>query len=190
MISISGGQWRGRKIKALDRPELRPTSSRVKASIFSILESLVWKRTGHPDFSTWRCLDLFAGVGGLGLEMLSRGANHCVFVEIQRAHAKILQQNIASLDCAAQTTLCVEDASIGKWERFGPFDLVLMDPPYAESKLPNLLEFLGTGSALKQGAIILFEHDPDLKPLEVKGLQIHSHRTLGPAGISVYIKSA
>src|SRR5262245_53209725 len=99
MLTISGGQWRGRKLKALDRDGLRPTSSRVKASIFSILESLVWKRTGQPDFSSWRCADLFAGVGGLGLEILSRGAAHCVFVERDRVHVKILKENIASLSC-------------------------------------------------------------------------------------------
>lgn len=188
MLTISGGQWRGRKLRALDRPGLRPTSSRVKASIFSILESLVWKRTGAPDFSSWRCLDLFAGVGGLGLEILSRGAAHCVFVELQRAHAKVLQQNIATLGCESQTKVIVGDVEEGGWESEGPFDLVMLDPPYAESELPALLEQLGAGPALKSGGVVLFEHDPGLKPIEAKGLSLQSHRTLGPAGISVYLK--
>jgi 16S rRNA (guanine966-N2)-methyltransferase len=189
MISISGGQWRGRKIKAIDRPGLRPTSSRVKASIFSILEALVWKRTGRPDFTEWRCLDLFAGVGGLGLEMLSRGAATCVFVEKDRVHARVLQENIASLGCAAQARVLVEDVERGGWEALGPFDLILLDPPYARSELPALLARFGRGPALRDGGIVLFEHDPALEPVrDAPGLLLHSHRTLGPAGISVYVR--
>lgn len=188
MLTISGGRWSGRKLKALDRAELRPTSSRVKSSIFNILESLVWKRTGAPDFSGWRCLDLFAGVGGLGLEILSRGAEHCTFVEISRQHAKVLSQNIGILDCSEAARVLVSDALKGEWETGGPFDLVLIDPPYADSHLPELLGRLGTGPALKASGIVLFEHDPGLKPLEVSGLTLQSHRVLGPAGISVYVR--
>lgn len=188
MLTISGGRWSGRKLKALDRPELRPTSSRVKASLFSILESLVWKRTGQPDFASWSCLDLFAGVGGLGLEMLSRGAERCVFVEVDRRHAKILEQNVASLDCGAATRIIVADARKLSWESEGPFDLVLMDPPYAESNLTEILTALGSGTALKPRGIVLFEHDPKHRAAEVRGLALQSRRTLGPAGISVYVR--
>ncbi len=190
MLSISGGRWRGRKLKALDREGLRPTSSRVKASIFSILESIVWKRTGQPDFSSWRCLDLFAGVGGLGLEILSRGAAHCVFVEKDRAHAKTLQNNIASLGCATQSAVLVADVAKGDWQTIGPFDLVLLDPPYAESSLPSLLQRLGEGDLLNPGAIVIFEHDPKVVQAETSGLTLHSTRHLGPAGISVFVRDA
>lgn len=189
MLSIIGGQWRGHRLKCLDREGLRPTSARVKASIFSILESIVWKRTGLPDFSHWRCLDLFAGVGGLGLEMLSRRAEHCVFVEKDRAHAKLLQQNIVSLKCEDNATLIVGDVNKVHWEKNGPFDLVLLDPPYADSLLPVLLQRLSEGDALRPGAVILFEHAPGAVQGEIPGLTLHSTRTLGPAGISVYIRN-
>lgn len=189
MLTITGGRWSGRKLKALDRPELRPTSSRVKGSIFSILESIIWKRTGRPDFTSWRCLDLFAGVGGLGLEMLSRGAETCVFVELERRHAKILEENIANLGCQAQARVQIGDARKLSWEALGPFDLVLMDPPYKNSALPEILGALGSGPALKPGGIVLFEHDPKAKPAEISGLTLQSHRVLGPAGISVYLRS-
>jgi 16S rRNA (guanine966-N2)-methyltransferase len=188
MLTITGGRWRGRKLKALEHPDLRPTSSRVKASLFSILESLVWKRTGQPDFASWRCLDLFAGVGGLGLEMLSRGAEHCVFVEVDRRHAKILEQNVASLGGSSMSRVLLADAKKLTWEGSGPFDLVLMDPPYKESNLPEILFALGGGISLKPGGIVLFEHDPQHKPAEVKGLALQSHRILGPAGITVYVR--
>lgn len=191
MISITGGQWSGRKLKVIDRPGLRPTSSRVKSAIFNILDSLLWKRgEGKPDFSSWRCADLFAGVGGLGLEMLSRGAEHCVFVEKDRAHARVLQENIDLLGCQAQTQLVVGDVLAGQWEKMGPFDLVTLDPPYADSHLPELLTRLGGGSLVRPGGVILFEHDPKFKPVDASGLTLHSTRTLGPAGISVYVRNA
>lgn len=190
MISISGGAWKGRKIKVIEREGLRPTSSRVKASIFSILESLVWKKTGQPDFSMWRCADLFAGIGGLGLEMLSRGAAHCVFVERDRQHAKILSQNIASLGCEERTLVLQGDVFAAEWEKEGPFDLILLDPPYADSHLTELLTQLGHSAALKPGGIVLFEHDPKVRWSPIPGLLLRSTRVLGPAGISVFEREA
>ncbi len=190
MITISGGQWSGRKLKVLDRPGLRPTSSRVKAAIFSILESLLWKRSGKPNFSSWHCADLFAGVGGLGLEILSRGAEHCVFVEKERAHAKILRENIQALECEAQTSVVVGDVFAGVWESRGPFDLVMMDPPYAESHLPDLLTRFIERNLVKAEGVILLEHDPKFKAQEIPGLSLHSTRILGPAGITVYVRNA
>ncbi len=188
MFSILGGQWRGRKLKALDREGLRPTLSRVKASIFSILESIVWKKTGQPDFSDWRCLDLYAGVGGLGLEMLSRGAAHCVFVERDRTTARVLKENIESLYCGSQTQILIGEVSKAPWEKTGPYHLVLIDPPYAESRLPELLERIVAVGALHPGGIVLFEHDPNITQGEIPGLTLHSSRTLGPAGITVYLR--
>lgn len=188
MFSILGGQWRGRKLKAIDREGLRPTLSRVKSSLFNILDSIVWKRSGQPDYTGWQCLDLFAGVGGLGLEVLSRGAAHCVFVEKDRTHARLLKENIESLDCAAQCKVVVSEVEGNSWEGLGPYDLILLDPPYAESYLPQLLSRFANGKFLKAGGIVLFEHDPKAKQGEVPGLTLHSTRTLGPAGITVYLR--
>jgi 16S rRNA (guanine966-N2)-methyltransferase len=189
MLSILGGAWGGRKLKALERPGLRPSLGRVKAALFSILESLQWKRSGKPDFSGWKCLDLFAGVGGLGLEALSRGAEHCVFVERERAHARILRENIQSLGCAERTTVLVEPVEKGGWEAYGPYDLVILDPPYAESHLVDLLQRLAQGNSLAPGGVLLFEHDPKGEFPAIPGLALHSSRKLGPAGITVFLKA-
>lgn len=188
MLTIMGGAWSGRKLRALERPELRPTSGRVKSSIFSILESLEWKRSGAPDFSGWHCLDLYAGVGGLGLEILSRGAADCLFVERERAHAKVLQENIATLGCESRAKLLLEPVEKGSWKKSAPFHLVFLDPPYASSYLPDLLSQLGEGDILAPGGIVLFEHDPKVKFAAISGLRVHSQRTLGPAGISVFLR--
>lgn len=188
MLTIMGGQWSGRRLNVIERDNLRPTSGRVKSSIFSILEAIQWKRIGSPDFSGWQCCDLFAGVGGLGLEMLSRGAAHCTFVEKERAHAKILQENIAILGCETQSKVVQIDVKKIKWADMGPFDLVLLDPPYADSNLPELLECLASGDVVRQGGVILFEHDPKVRLDVPENLELHSSRKLGPAGISVFIR--
>jgi 16S rRNA (guanine966-N2)-methyltransferase len=187
MLTIQGGAWSGRRLKALERKGLRPSSGRVKASLFSILESLEWKRSGEPSFSGWRCLDLFAGVGGLGLEILSRGAAHCFFVEKDRAHARVLQENISGLGCEAQTSLLVEPVEKGGWKGLGPFQLILLDPPYAESKLVTLLEGIASDGDIAPGGVILFEHDPKVSFPDIPGLKLHSRRKIGPAGLSVFL---
>ena len=190
MFSILGGEWRGRKLKAVERPGLRPTSSRVKASIFNILDSIVLKKTGSTDFSGWRCADLYAGVGGLGLEMLSRGAASCVFVEKDRTHAKVLLDNVSSLGCGDRCTVLVASVESADWESMAPFDLVLIDPPYASSELPGLLRRLVDRKLLSDEGIVLFEHGPDVTQGEISGLRLQSARTIGPAGISVYLRDA
>jgi len=190
MLTILGGAWSGRRLKTLEKEGLRPTSGRVKAAIFSILESLEWKRSGQPDFSGWNCLDLFAGVGGLGLEMLSRGAGRCIFVEKDRFHGKVLKENIKTLGCESQAEVLLEPVEKGGWKARGPFELVLIDPPYAESHLTGLLQVLATGSILASGAIVLFEHDPKVKFADIPGLKLHSQRILGPAGITVFLRES
>ncbi len=188
MLTIMAGEWGGRALKAPEKAELRPSSGRVKSSIFSILEAIQWKRAGAPDFSAWHCLDLFAGVGGLGLEILSRGAAHCVFVEKVRGHARFLEQNIAALQAGKRSTVLVEPAEALGWVSQGPFDLMLLDPPYALAGLPDLL--LAVSPYLKpQGGILLFEHDPKLKFTPPPGCELHSERKLGPAGITVFLRN-
>lgn len=188
MLTILGGQWGGRRLKALDREGLRPSSSRVKASIFSLLEAIQWKRLGSPSFEGMRCLDLFAGVGGLGIEMLSRGASSCTFVEKEKAQGKVLQENLKSLGCEQQSTVFIEDLEKISWKKLGSFDLILMDPPYAKSgSMPDLIEQMLANSVLNPEGILLVEHDPKFRFSEIQSLEKHSERTLGPAGISVFI---
>lgn len=189
MFTILGGAWSGRRLKTLEKEGLRPSSARVKAGIFSLLEALEWKRCGQrPDYAGWRCLDLYAGVGGLGLEILSRGAAHCVFVEKQRAHAKVLAENIRALSCEPQTELLVEPVEKKSWVAHGPYHLILVDPPYKDSHLTELLQQIVADRVLAPGGIVLFEHDPKVSYTPMEGLEIHSQRTLGPAGITVFLR--
>ena len=87
MLRIIGGEYRGRKLKVPAGNDVRPTSDRVREALFSLLSSLL-------SWDELTVLDLYAGSGALGLEALSRGAKHAIFIETSRRHLKILQQNV------------------------------------------------------------------------------------------------
>jgi 16S rRNA (guanine966-N2)-methyltransferase len=121
-IRIIGGQWRGRKVPVATAPGLRPTPDRVRETLFN------WLGQTIPG---WRCLDLFAGSGALGLEALSRGAGEVVFVEKNPATAKQLKAVLSHLG-SEQGRVQVADAARYLAGPVGPFNLVFLDPPFAD----------------------------------------------------------
>ncbi|MCO5144236.1 MAG: 16S rRNA (guanine(966)-N(2))-methyltransferase RsmD [Oligoflexia bacterium] len=187
MISLSGGKWKGRKIRALDQEGLRPSSSRVKESIFHILESMRMKRGLDRSFEGWRVLDLFAGVGGLGIEALSRGADFCLFVEKNKRTFRTLKENLNTLAVMPNQALAIcEDAFDSlAWSMGKKYHLILLDPPYV-IKEEFSLEFLLKSDALEPGAIILWEHDTKWEPKASAPFRLLSHRKIGPAGVSLF----
>jgi 16S rRNA (guanine966-N2)-methyltransferase len=118
-MRIISGAWRGRPIIAPDGLATRPTSDRTREALFSMLTS----RLGS--FEGLRVADICAGTGALGLEALSRGAAHCTFVEREREAIAALKTNIAKLGANAEIRATAAEGFAG-----GPFDLVLIDPPY------------------------------------------------------------
>jgi 16S rRNA (guanine966-N2)-methyltransferase len=124
-MRIVAGEWRGRTIEAPAGAATRPTGDRAREGLFSMLAS----RLGS--FEGLQVADLFAGTGALGLEALSRGAAHCIFVEKDRKALDALARNIAVLgadDRAEVRAQAVEHAP----PPARPCDLVLMDPPYGQ----------------------------------------------------------
>lgn len=183
-----GGEWSGRRLTVPHRANLRPTAGRVKAAIFSILDSIRMKRGLEPGLSGWRCLDLYAGVGGLGLEALSRGAEFTCFVERDRAQIQALDANVQTFQCADRARVCTGDAMRGAslWEKFAPFDLVFLDPPYDLEHAERALLVLAQ-TTLRPGAVVIFEHKPGLEIVLPPGWTLQSERKLGPAGLSVLL---
>ena len=118
-MRIIAGVWRGRPLVAPPGDATRPTSDRAREALFSMLAS----RLGS--FEGLRVADLFAGTGALGLEAMSRGAAHCTFVEQDRAAIDALKANAVKLGAAATILQQAAQRFVG-----GPFDLVLIDPPY------------------------------------------------------------
>lgn len=129
-LRIIGGEWRGRKVPVALAPGLRPTPNRVRETLFN------WLGQTIPG---WRCLDLFAGSGALGLEALSRGAGEVVFVEKNATTAKQLSRVLVEFG-ANHGLVRVGDAAAFLQGAVGLFDLVFLDPPFAGGDLSGWLE--------------------------------------------------
>lgn len=153
-MRIIAGQFRGRALATIGKGDrgahLRPTTDRVRESLFSVLTHL-------EVMAGARVLDLFAGTGALGLEALSRGAAHVTFVDDGRVAAGLIRQNIALTRSAGQTALIRRDATrLGTCP--GPaFDLVFLDPPYGKGLGQRALAAVQAGGWLVPGALVALE---------------------------------
>ena len=147
-MRIVSGEWRGRPLKAPEGKATRPTSDRTREALFSMLVS----RLG--DFEGLQVADLFAGTGALGLEALSRGAAHCTFVETDRQAVAALNANIDALKASHRTSVRTTSAAAFTG---GPFDLVMMDPPYGKGLGQQALNRLVESGSLAAGALVSLE---------------------------------
>ncbi len=132
-MRIIAGEWRGRKLLGPETDAIRPTSDRIKESLFSILNS---RFDGH--WHGLRVADFCAGTGALGLEALSRGTEACVFIEKDARAAKLIEQNIAVLGAALRATVLRTDVQRLP-QAAAPVDLILFDPPYADAVVADVL---------------------------------------------------
>ena len=150
---IIGGKWRGRKIKFDDAQGLRPTTDRIRETVFNWLQPYVHKS---------RCLDVFAGSGVLGFEALSRGAQEVVFIELNNKTVATLKQNISMLG-AANASIFHQDAlqCLQSLPSKQEFDLVFLDPPFHSELLKNAAALLDSSGCLAEDAIIYVEHSID-----------------------------
>jgi 16S rRNA (guanine966-N2)-methyltransferase len=122
-MRIIAGAWRGRKLEAPKGEATRPTADRVKEALFSIL---IAQLGGLEEL---KIADLFAGSGALGLEALSRGAAHCLFVEQEAQAVAALRKNIATLSAEGRSTIIARSVlTLGQAQE--PLDALLLDPPY------------------------------------------------------------
>jgi 16S rRNA (guanine966-N2)-methyltransferase len=174
-MRIIAGAWRGRPIEAPSGQATRPTSERAREALFSMLAS----RLGS--FEDLRVVDLFAGCGALGLEALSRGATHCAFFETDRAAIEALKRNVDYLDAKARTDIRQQSAlSAGG----GPYDLVLMDPPYGSGLGQQALAALAGRGAIAPGAWISLE-TATKEDVEVEGFEVVADRRHGKAKLTL-----
>lgn len=146
-LRIIGGQWRGRKLRFADGEGLRPTTDRVRETLFNWLQPII-----HGA----RCLDLFAGSGALGLEALSRGALEVQFIERNPRAVTMLQENLALLN-ADNGQVMQGDALAFLRGPARPFDIVFLDPPFRQDLLIPALTLLAQGNWLAPNARIYIE---------------------------------
>jgi len=152
-MRIISGTSKGRKLVTPKRYSLRPTSDRVKESLFNILGSEIEGKV---------VLDLFAGTGNLGIEALSRGAKRVIFVEKGRQALRLIQTNINQFGLGNRSEILPKDVNraIGILKQRGEcFDLVLMDPPYEKGLIQRTLMKLNTHPIYHGDSILVIEHN-------------------------------
>lgn len=151
-MRIVSGKHKGRPLAAPKGRDTRPTSDRAREAIFNVLNHL----PDSPGLSGARVLDVFAGTGALGLEALSRGGAHVVFVENNRSALEVLKANISTLgEGANATVLPVKAAALSTTD--APIDFAFLDAPYAQDLSEPALRTLAAHGWLKVGAIVMVE---------------------------------
>lgn len=151
-LRIIGGQWRSRQIVFDDAPGLRPTPSRVRETLFNWLQA---------DIINSRCLDLFAGSGALGFEAASRGAKRVVQVENHPRSCQQLKANAAQL-AADQVELVQSDVLSFLARCTEQFDLVFLDPPFAQGLISPTCQALQTNTILAPYGKVYIESERGL----------------------------
>ncbi len=163
-MRIIGGRMRGLKLATVGKtragPQLRPTTDRVRESLFNLL---LGGRFGDP-VTDARVLDMFAGTGALGLEALSRGAIYATFIENGRMASKILQENIARAVVQGETRLVCSDATRLAPAKVKPATLVFLDPPYRRGLGGLALSAARSGGWIADGALIAWEEAGEVAP--------------------------
>ncbi|HLL59018.1 MAG TPA: 16S rRNA (guanine(966)-N(2))-methyltransferase RsmD [Allosphingosinicella sp.] len=174
-MRIIAGEWRGRPLVAPEGQATRPTSDRAREGLFSMLQS----RLGS--FEGLAVADLFAGTGALGLEALSRGAEHCLFVDNDRNAVAALQENLARF--GAQTRGDIKSQSIEySAPPARPRDIVFMDPPYASGLAQMALDRIGNSGWVAPGGFLSIETDGEKLALP-SGFDVETERRFGKAHI-------
>lgn len=158
-MRIIAGKFRGKQLLSPGDDSIRPTADRVRESVFNILASRV-----GPNFDGLRVLDLFAGTGALGLEALSRGAAHVIFVDTGAEARGLIRDHIEAFGAGGVTKLLRRDATaLGDAGTMGPVDLVFLDPPYGKGWIDRLEPLLP--GVLNEDAAIYVEAEQEIEAL-------------------------
>ncbi|XXN63557.1 16S rRNA (guanine(966)-N(2))-methyltransferase [Enterobacter ludwigii] len=176
-IRIIGGQWRGRKLPVPDSAGLRPTTDRVRETLFNWLA---------PDIQQARCLDCFAGSGALGLEALSRYAASATLLELERSVAQQLSQNLQTLRA---TQAKVVQTNTLQWlsQPGEPFDVVFVDPPFRKGLLQETLTLLEQNGWLAVEALIYVESEVENgTPVAPSNWDLYREKIAGQVAYRLY----
>jgi 16S rRNA (guanine966-N2)-methyltransferase len=181
-MRISGGIHRSRILASPRGSHTRPTSDRVREALFSVLSSRGSLAAAHV-------LDLYAGTGALGLEALSRGAEHVTFVESDRRALEVLARNIASLREGPRTRVMPAPAAraLARLPAQPTFHLLLCDPPYADVPSGAAAAILSQARPLLvRSALVVLEHASRDPAPQCEGLRPVDTRVYGDTSLTLY----
>ncbi|MEA4852740.1 MAG: 16S rRNA (guanine(966)-N(2))-methyltransferase RsmD [Christensenella sp.] len=170
-MRIIAGEKRGTKLTSPIGENTRPTTDRVRESLFG---SIQFEVTGA------QILDLFAGSGALGLEALSRGAKEAVFCDVDAGSIKVIEKNIETLGYAAKSKVIKNDFlnAIALFKNTRKFDIVFIDPPYKRGYYEAVFEALASGEVLAGDALLVAESAQGLE-IEGKGFVFDKRKKYG-----------
>jgi 16S rRNA (guanine966-N2)-methyltransferase len=209
-MRVIAGVARGRPLQAPTRAPTRPTGDKVKGAIFSMLEAEALRRgfDVEPDDEdhdgrfaaavAWpRVLELYAGSGALAIEALSRGARHADLVDSSADARRAIAGNLEKTGLADRATVhgLTSEAAVSTFR--GPYDLILLDPPYDAEGVRLVLERLAGGGLLERSGVVVWEHSRSTEPPqrigapdEAAGLLLLRTRQHGAASVSLYASDA
>jgi 16S rRNA (guanine966-N2)-methyltransferase len=180
-MRITGGKIRGRVLSSPRGMDIRPTTDRVREAIFNII---------GQDLSGLKVLDLFAGTGSLGLEALSRGADHAVFIDNSNQSVNLIKKNLAL--CGFDDSATILKTDLKKGSRLNhpmlkAIDLIFLDPPYGKDLIIPLLEGMSRTDILKKSSCVVAElsKKEDL-PTIIEQLEMTDIRLYGDTKIIIY----
>ncbi len=182
-MRIISGKYRSRPLRALAGLDVRPTSDRLRETLFNVLTA---GAPGALEGTAW--LDLYAGTGAVGIEALSRGAGSVTFVEKTKQAARAIRENLKSLEISDGADVIEQDVLKALPQLDGPYDYCFFDPPYRmEGQYEGVLRALSELSVMKPGGMVIAEHDKRFDPGDGVG-GVRRYRTLmqGDAGLSFY----
>ena len=178
-MRVITGEARGRKLVTLEGDDVRPTTDRVKESMFSIIQF---------DLVGANVLDLFAGSGQLGIEALSRGAKHCTFVDSANRSVEVVKQNLKTVGFEKRASVfCGESKMYISLSR-DKFDVALLDPPYNKNIIDDVLPSVAE-KMTDYGVIVCESASDEVLPESAGKFSIHREYKYGKIKLTVYRKN-
>lgn len=175
-MRVITGRCRGMKLRTLDGLATRPTAERVKEAMFSAIQFEIEGR---------KVLDLFAGTGQLGIEALSRGASHAVFVDAGKDAIAVIRENLQKTQLNQISTILQSEAIAYLDRCREKFGIILLDPPYQSGLLNSALKKISEIDILTQSGIIICEYPADQPPRIPEGLELSRSYRYGKTGVAL-----
>jgi 16S rRNA (guanine966-N2)-methyltransferase len=178
-MRVIRGEAKGRRLKGPPGPLTRPMQDKIKEALFSVLES--------QEVEAGRVLDLYAGTGAIGIEALSRGADWVDFVEQQKAAAAVIRWNLEHTRLAGRARIHTMPVIQYLRRREPPYDLIFLDPPYADPHIAATLTALSESKLVESGTVIALGHWPQFdEAIPSPRLELIRRRCHGDSCFSVF----